>query len=80
MSLLFVYFFQLLIYRIEYGLHKMMQKLLDSGYIDSENIDTLIDSAIEHTQQTNNAEMQIQLMEYKNQHIGYSDPESQFKL
>ncbi|HAJ96447.1 MAG TPA: hypothetical protein DCO72_01750 [Ruminococcus sp.] len=67
-------------FAIEYDLHEMMQKLLDSGYIDTENIDTLINFAIEHTQKTSNAEMQVQLMEYKKQHIGYFDPESQFKL
>ncbi|MEE5992598.1 MAG: leucine-rich repeat protein [Oscillospiraceae bacterium] len=67
-------------FAIEHDLHEMMQKLFDSGYIDTENIDTLIDSAIEHTQQTSNAEMQILLMEYKHQVIGYADPESQFKL
>jgi len=67
-------------FAIEHDLHEMMQKLFDSGYIDTENIDTLIDSAIEHTQQTSNAEMQILLMEYKHQVIGYTDPENQFKL
>ncbi len=58
-----------------------IQKLLDSGkIIKKENIDKCIEYAIAHTQNGGSPEIQMMLMHYKSEVLGYKDSSAVFKL
>lgn len=63
---------------IEYGTSEKIQKILEKypQYFNADTIDGFINTAIE----TEKHEIQVLLLEYKNQHIGFSDPAEKLKL
>ena len=60
---------------------EIIQKLLDSGkIIKKENIDKCIEYAIAHTQNGGSPEIQMMLMHYKLEVLGYEDSSTAIKL
>lgn len=50
-----------------------LEHFLSLGFVNADNIDELIAYAISHAQENGNMEPQLVLMDYKREHIGYSD-------
>ncbi len=60
---------------------EIIQKLLDSGkIITKNNIDKCIEYAIAHTQNGGSPEIQMMLIHYKSEVLGYKDSSTAFKL
>lgn len=58
----------------------LIQNVCKAGLIPENEIDSLIETAIQAAQITGNYEIQILLTEYKHQHFPYSNPADKLRL
>ncbi|MEE5992156.1 MAG: leucine-rich repeat domain-containing protein [Oscillospiraceae bacterium] len=65
----------LLQYMIEHNDLENLREFVEKGFVNSDNIDNLLDIAIESSQHGGSLEIQMFLMDYKSSHIGYQSIE-----
>ena len=68
----------LLQYMIEHSDLENLTSFAEKGFVNAENIDTLINIAIESSQRGGSLEIQMYLMDYKSKQIGYESIEDVF--